>query len=290
MSRSCALPLSLIVGALAGVASARGASADPPPKEHASQSERARALLRRGIALYREASYAPSVAALEQAHAGAPSALEPAEEAECSFYLAADYLALGSTGPARAELRRVIRVMPDYEPPLFTSPKVAALLNEVRVEGERAPRLRPLPPRRLSDAAVELRFEAARTGGRAFGAVSYRMRGEATFRDAPLVRAGENLVAQLPVERSGTLEYYAEALAPAGGMQAGSSLRPLELPVQARAALAPPAQRRARRGLWALLGVGAALTATGLGVGLFYGLRPVPAAHTADVALTFQVH
>ncbi|MGZ3425540.1 MAG: hypothetical protein ACXVCV_02775, partial [Polyangia bacterium] len=44
-------------------------------------------MLRRGIELYREASYAESVAMLE--HARARGGLEPPERVECAFYLAA---------------------------------------------------------------------------------------------------------------------------------------------------------------------------------------------------------
>jgi hypothetical protein len=257
----------------------------PSPRTNDAALANARTLLRRGIALYRESSFAASVAALEQARAAAP--LEPPEHAECGFYIAADYLALGSPGPAREELRRVIRSLPDYEAPPFTSPKVAALLQEVRLEGERAPRLRPLPPRRVGPESLELRFEAARTGGRVYGAVSYRLRGEPTFREVPLVPAGERLVAQLPVAQSGVLEYYADAIGPAGAMRTGSAVAPLEVAVRGLSPAVVTSRRR--RALWVAAGVGAAaLIGAGLGLGLYYGLRSSPASQTTDVALSFQ--
>ena len=87
-------------------------------------------MLRRGIELYREASYAESVAMLE--HARARGGLEPAERVECSFYLGAGYVALGSAAAARRELKQVLRDAPDYELPQYTSPKVAAMFREVQ--------------------------------------------------------------------------------------------------------------------------------------------------------------
>ena len=63
-------------------------------------------LLQRGIQLYREASYAASVAALEQARQS--PALGANEQTECGFYLGADYVALGSMQAARRELRAVL--------------------------------------------------------------------------------------------------------------------------------------------------------------------------------------
>ena len=59
----------------------------------ATESGDAQALLRRGISLSREASFAASVAALEQARS---RGLVSAEAADCGYWLATDYLALGS--------------------------------------------------------------------------------------------------------------------------------------------------------------------------------------------------
>jgi hypothetical protein len=250
-------------------------------------------MLRRGIELYREASYAESVAMLE--HARARGGLEPPERVECAFYLAAGYVALSSVSAARRELRTVLREAHDYELPQYTSPKVAALFRDVREELENAPRLKPLPPDRRGDA-LTLRFEASRTGGRAFGVVQWRWRGDAAWREAPMSHEGDKLVADVPVERAGTLEYLADGRAPNGVLQAGSVERPLELPVSTGPALAlvggaestrnrTPAGKRL---WWLWTGLGA-VGAAGLGVGLYFALRPQPTP-TADAVFDFQVH
>src|SRR5689334_25281223 len=90
----------------------------------ASATEDGHALLRRGIALSREASFAASVAALEQARARGP--LSPAEAAECGYWLANDYVALGSAQAARRELRQLSEAAPGYELPLRTSAQARA--------------------------------------------------------------------------------------------------------------------------------------------------------------------
>ena len=205
-------------------------------------------MLRRGIDLYREASYAESVAMLE--HARARGGMEPTERVECAFYLAAGYVALNSAGAARRELRTVLQEAPDYELPQYTSPKVAALFREVKDELEHAPRLRPLPPERHGDA-LSLRFEASRTGGRAFGVIEWRWQGDAAWREAALGHKGELLVADVPVERAGALEYYADGRAPqrasAGGL-GGAAARAAGLGRAAAGAdrrRAPSASRRA---------------------------------------------
>jgi hypothetical protein len=250
-------------------------------------------MLRRGIELYREASYAESVAMLE--HARARGGLEPPERVECAFYLAAGYVALNSTGAARRELRAVLAAEPDYELPQYTSPKVAALFREVRDELENAPRLKPLPPERRGDA-LTLRFEASRTGGRAFGVVQWRWHGEARWREAAMSHQGDTLVADVAVDRSGALEYFADGRAPNGVLQAGSAERPLELPVTVgpRVSLVgdvPVTAERAKkaRKLWWLWTGIAAVGAAGAGVGLYFALRPQPSA-TADAVFDFQVH
>src|SRR4051812_37965735 len=150
----------------------------------AAATEDAHALLQRGVSLAREASFAASVAALEQSRARGP--LSPAELADCGYWLATDYLALGSTQAARRELRLLIESAPEYELPPYTSPKVAALYREVHDELERAPRLKALPPR-PSARGVVLAFEPSRTGGTAYGAVYWRWQGEREWREAPLV-------------------------------------------------------------------------------------------------------
>jgi len=253
----------------------------------------ARLMLRRGISLYRDAAYAESVALLEQARAR--GALEAPERAECAFYLAAGYVALGSTGAARRELRAVLHDAPDYELPQYTSPKVAALFREVQDELANAPRLQPLVPERHADT-LTLRFAASRTGGRAYGVVQWRWRGDGRWREAPMRHAGETLAADVPVERAGTLEYFAEARAPGGPLQAGSPAQPLELPVAVGPQLLlvgdAPAHvdrpSRARRLWWLWTGL-AAVGAAGAGVGLYFALRPQPSP-TADAVFDFQVH
>lgn len=282
LARGLVLGLALVV--------AGAARAQPPAGD-------GRALVARGIALYREASYAASVAALERARVQGD--LEPAQKVECGFYLAASYVALGSVRAARRELRAVLAAEPDYEPPQYTSPKVEALFRDVREELERAPRLRPLPPERAA-GGMRLRFEASRTGGRAFGAVRWRWRGERDWREAPLGHgpAAAELAATVAVDRAGTLEYFAEGRAPAGALASGSAERPLELPVAGGAGAAGRADlvaaggaaarpSTARRLWWVWTGLGA-LAAAGAGVGLWFALRPQPAG-TADAVLDFQV-
>ncbi len=246
-------------------------------------------LLRRGIELYREASYAESVAMLE--HARARGGLESAERVECSFYLAAGYVALSSAGAARRELRAVLHDAPDYELPQYTSPKVAALFREVKDELENAPRLKPLPPERRGDA-LALRFEASRTGGRAFGVVEWRWHGDANWREAPLRHDGELLRADVTVDHAGALEYYAEGRAASGALSAGTASEPLELPVAFETrhdlvAVGPPPPSRGRRLWWLWTGLGA-VGAAGLGVGLYFALRPQ--SSTANAVFDFQVH
>jgi hypothetical protein len=255
----------------------------------AAATEDAHALLRRGIALSREASFAPSVAALEQARARGP--LSPAEEAECEYWLATDYVAIGSTQAARRELSRLITTSPGYDLPLYTSPKVSALYREVHDELERAPRLKPLPPRQTHKGLV-LAFEPARTGGIAYGAVYWRWQGEREWREEPLGHSGENLSATLSPSRGGTLEYWAETRAPDGTAAAGSKDKPLEVPAVVPVTLAPtgaaPVTRQPIVRQWWLWTSVAAVTSVALGVGLYYGLR-APSTSTADAVLDFQV-
>jgi len=253
----------------------------------------ARPLLRRGITLYRDAAYAESVALLEQARA--KGGLEPPERVECAFYLAAGYVALGSTGAARRELRAVLQDEPDYELPQYTSPKVAALFREVREELENAPRMKPLPPERSADT-LTLRFSASRTGGPAYGVVQWRWHGQTRWREAPMRHAGDTLVADVPVEQAGALEYFADGRAPNGPLQAGSAAQPLELPVGAGPQLVLVGDAPARadrpskaRKLWWLWTGLAAVGAAGAGVGLYFALRPQPSS-TADAVFDFQVH
>jgi len=197
-----------------------------------SRASDGRAALARGIQLYREASYAESVASLEQARAR--GGLEPEQSVECAFYLGAGYVALNSVTAARRELKGVLAAQPAYEPPQYTSPKVAALFRDVREELEKQPRLRPLPPERRAHSdggGFVVRFEASRTGGRAFGVVDWRWRGEKNYAEAPLVQSGALLEALLPVTHEGTLEFFAIGQAPSGPLAAGSAEQPLELPV-----------------------------------------------------------
>jgi hypothetical protein len=252
----------------------------------AAEAPDAPALLRRGVALAREASFAASVAALEQARARGP--LSPSEIADCGYWLATDYLALGSTQAARRELRALLAAAPLYELPPYTSPKVAALYREVREEVESAPRLKALPPRQ-NDSALMLYFEASRTQGTAYGAVYWRWRGERHWREAGMQHLDDSLLARVTVARGGTMEYWAEIRAPGGAATAGSREKPLELAVTAPPAEAPVAVKRdsiaTKWWLWTTLGV---VSATGLGVGLYFALRPT-SNDSADAVLDFQV-
>lgn len=275
-SQRLAIPALLVALCTSGVAAARARAAD------------GKALCARGIALYREASYAGAVAALEQARV--KGGLEAPRAVECGFYLGASYLAMGSVKAARRELRAVLAAEPDYEPPQYTSPKVEALFRDVRAEAERAPRLRPLPPER-DGQAMRLRFEASRTGGRAFGAVRWRWRGERAFREAPLAHGpgADELATTVPIDRGGTLEYFAEGRAPAGALSSGSPERPLELPIAGAARTADCAARpSAGRRLWWVWTTVGVVAAAGAGVGLYFALRPAPTG-TADAVLDFQV-
>jgi hypothetical protein len=258
-------------------------------------------LLRRGITLHREAAYAASVAALELARNG--KTLEPNERTELGFYLAADYVALNSLGAAKRELRAVLEADPNYEVPQYTSPKVAALFRETQDELERQPRLKILPPQRdraRPDDVVVLWFEPVRFGGSAFGAARWRWKGESDWREAPLGHGNdEKMMARVELDRrSGTIEFWAEARGPSGAATAAASDRPLELPVVARAGALPPVTAEKDQSppnkkksivkawwLWTTVGI---VAAAGLGVGLYYALRP-PSGGTADAVLDFQV-
>ncbi|MDB4965285.1 MAG: hypothetical protein JWN44_974 [Myxococcales bacterium] len=247
-------------------------------------------LYQRGIQLYREAAYADSAVMLE--HARARGGLAPQERVECSFYLGANYVALSSLGAARRELRALLQEEPEYELPQYTSPKVAALFREVKEELERAPRLRPLPPERHGDE-LTLRFEPSRTGGRAYGAVQWRWRGDGEWREVPMAHKGNELQATVVLERTGGLEYWADARAATGALKAGSAEQPLELPVAVgpRVVASSRNDRSHRAGAarlwWVWTGVGA-LAMAGAGVGLYFALRPTPQP-TADAVFDFQV-
>jgi hypothetical protein len=139
------------------------------------------------------------------------------------------------------------------------------------------------------EGRLELRFEASRTDGKPFGSAYWRWRG-GSYREAPLAHAGEQLTAELPLDRNGTLEYWAEARGPAGLAQAASAERPLELPVTGVQVDAPARPRRGgvARNPWLWVGLGAVLIgAAGLATGLALALRPPPA--TAEAVLDFQV-
>jgi hypothetical protein len=247
-------------------------------------------LLRRGIALSREASFAASVAALEQARA--KGLLSPSERADCGFWLATDYLALGSAQAARRELRQLVAAAPTFELPQYTSPKVAALFQDVRAEQERAPRLRALPPRStMNGRDLALAFEPSRGGGLAFGAVHWRWQGDDDFVELPLGHSGENLIGHITVEHGGNLEFWAEARAPEGMALAGSREHPLVLPVAAPSApppvaAAPDGKKKPLVRAWWLWTTVGAVASAGLGVGLYFALRPQPRG-TADAVLDF---
>jgi len=265
------LSLGLLVVSL--VLSPVRVSAAPPDDPHAQ--------LRRGVALQREASWTASIASLERARAS--GALSGGERAECAFYLAAAYLAIGSEAAARRELALVLEIQPGFEPPPYTSPKVASLLGEVARQRATAPTLEARPPRPargngLPDGTLELGFEARRARSPIFGVVRYRMRGERAFREAPLVQrevradAPLGLYAEVRPDRSGVLEYHAEALCPTGALTAGTAERPIELPVPEGPRSASSKARGPSPWVWSAIPIGVVLGA-GIGLGLFYGLR-----------------
>ena len=253
-------------------------------------------LLHRGIELYREASYAESVAMLE--HARARGGLEPPERVECAFYLAAGYVALNSPGAARRELRAVLHAEPDYELPQYTSPKVAALFRDVRDgAGERA----------AADAAAAgaarrrarlLRFEAV-AHRRAARTAACSGAGAATSAGARrrCATTATTLVADVPVERTGALEYFADGRAPNGALPAGSARaaaraagrhRADAVARRRRVAWRTGATSKARKLWWLWTGL-AVVGAAGAGVGLYFALRPQPSP-TANAVFDFQVH
>ena len=275
--------------------------AAPPARAGGRARLDPQALVERGVSLYRDADYAGAVAALERARQGH---LETEVATECSFYLAAGYVALGSTAAARRELRALLEAQPGYELPQYTSPKVAALFAEVKDALAHSPALRALPPRRLGPTRVELWFQTANENGTAYGAARWRWRGDRDWREAPLAHQSGRLLASLDVDRGGTLEYYAEARGPAGLAEAASADRPLELPVVAAPGMAQststlpgsvalvatherPRKRSIARAWWLWTTV-SVVVAAGAGVGLYFALRPPPAT-TADAVLNFQV-
>lgn len=235
------------------------------------------AMLRKGIALQREASWAASISTLEKARAS--GVLSSAERIECAFYLGAAYVAIGSDSAARRELAAVLEAQPSFEPPPYTSPKVASLLGEVSRERAQAPGLDARPPRPTEDGVFELGFDARRARAPIYGVVRFRMRGTKRFAEAPLAvtgegRGGVTVAARVPAPEPGVLEYYADALSSDGALRAGSDAQPLELPVPAGVRLTKPAPHRTSRLqlVWLAIPVGA-IVGAGLGLGLYFGLR-----------------
>jgi len=276
--------------AIALVSSTTWAAAAPLPATAAAALD-GRTLVQRGVLAYREAAYAAAVATLEQARA--TQRLSAEELAECRFYLAASFVALGSMNAARRELRALVDANPGYELPQYTSPKVVTLFREVREEVENRPRLRALPPV-ARGAVLAVRFEAARTGGTAYGSAFWRWRGERAWRELPLrhgdASTRDDLVGELPL-REGTLragdptvELWAEARAPQGLAQLASAERPLEVGVPSAPGLRVTRGSVARSWwLWTIVG---AVAAGGAATGLYFALRPTPPA-TTDATFSF---
>ncbi len=248
------------------------------PRVHAAEPTDPHAMVRRGIALQREASWTASIATLEKARAS--GVLSSAERVECEFYLAAAFVAIGSDAAARRELASVLQAQPSFEPPPYTSPKVASLLGEVSRERAQTPGLEARPPR-ASDGGLELGFDARRARMPIYGVVRFRMRGEKTFHEAPLAvsdtdKAPITVAAQVPTPQAGVLEYYADALSAEGSLHAGSETQPLELPVAAgrKITRAAPTSNARLKLVWLAIPIGAVVGAgLGLGLGLYYGLR-----------------
>jgi hypothetical protein len=235
------------------------------------------ALLQRGIALQRDASWNASIAMLERARAGGLATA--AERAECAFYLAAAYLAINSEGAARRELALVLEERPGFEVPPYTSPKLASLFGDVTRERARSPVLearppRPLPADQTRGSGLELSFDTKRELKPVYGVVRFRMRGQVDYAEAPLAqRAPGSFAAEVRPTKTGVLEYYADALSPLGALRAGSALAPLELPI---GELDPPRGGKAGRRNWKLVWLAVPLgivVGVGAGVGAYYGLR-----------------
>jgi hypothetical protein len=246
-----------------------------PASVHAAEPD-GHALLQRGIALQRDASWNASIAALERARAGGLATA--AERAECAFYLAAAYLAISSDGAARRELAIVLDERPGFESPPYTSPKLASLFGEVTRERARLPVLDARPPRRLQPdetrgSGLELSFDTKHELKPVYGVVRFRMRGQADYAEAPLAQRGPGaFVAEVRPPQTGVLEYYADALSPMGALRAGSAMSPLELPT---GAIDPPRGKHARglsKLIWLAVPLGIVL-GVGTGLGLYYGLR-----------------
>jgi hypothetical protein len=246
------------------------------PVACAAESE-AHTLLQKGIALQRDASWNASIAALEKARA-AGLATAP-ERAECAFYLAAAYVAINSDGAAKRELGVVLDERPSFEPPPYTSPKLASLFGEVTRERSRRTELEARPPRTLAPdethgSGLELTFDAQRGLAPIYGVVHFRMRGAPHYEEAPLTRHGAgSLIADVRPAQPGVLEYYADALGPSGPLRAGSMTAPLELPI---GTIDPPRRGhrigRTSKLVWLAVPLGVVLGAA-TGLGLYFGLR-----------------
>jgi hypothetical protein len=233
----------------------------PAAVVHAAEPD-GHALLQRGIALQRDASWNASIAALERARAGGLGTA--AERAECAFYLAAAYVAINSDGAARRELGIVLDERPGFEPPPYTSPKLASLFGEVTRERGRLPVLEARPPRRLQPDAtrgsgLELTFDTKHDLTPVYGVVHFRLHGQTDYTEAPLAQRGPG-------------SFVADALSPLGALRAGTAVSPLELPI---GVIDPPRGKRVRgpsKLVWLAVPLGIVLgVATGLG--LYYGLR-----------------
>ncbi len=203
----------MIVCALAWVAPVAVRAAEPD----------GHALLQRGIALQRDASWNASIAALERARASGLGTA--AERAECAFYLAAAYLAINSDGAARRELAIVLDERPGFESPPYTSPKLASLFGEVTRERSRLPVLDARPPRRLqpdetrgSGLEALLRHQARAQARLRRGAASACVAKAELRRSAARTQRGpgDPSSAEVRPSQPGVLEYYADALEPDG--------------------------------------------------------------------------
>src|SRR5438270_69833 len=123
-------------------------------------------------------------------------------------------------------------------------------------------------------AVTPPRAHAAPAAPAAMDGHALLQRGIALHREA----AYASSVTALALDRNGTVEYWAELRAPGGYAQTGSAERPLELPIGGVpfALAAAPAREHKRSVLtswWLWTAVGA-VAATGLGVGLYFALRP----------------
>ena len=157
--------------------------------------------------------------------------LEPPERVECGFYLAAGYVALSSTGAARRELRARARRRARLR---AAAVHLAQGGGAVPRRASRSWRTRRAC-RRCRPSGAATRWRCASPPRAPAGAPTAWCSGAGAGSRAGARRRcatrASSLVTDVPVEQTGTLEYFADGRAPGGVLQAGAAEQPLELPV-----------------------------------------------------------